>query len=218
MHVKRNSYELISKNDETEIYDTGNDVLLKRKITKPTSTKNRVNEGLTNTEIEMLKKVNKLEINAPKFIKQGEYNEIYIQKIRKSENIEKLLENVDTEKEKFVNLPGCDKNIKIKKIFKKIGNLVYKLHHNCILHGSLRLSNFLINSKKKVYVIDFARAYKSNLISGMAIELYSFESTLLRHYSEKVVKWFYKGYLKYDDKRFRKELETNLNEFRNIEK
>lgn len=68
-------------------------------------------------------------------------------------------------------------NQKIIKVCEEIGKTVGTLHKNGIMHGDLTTSNFL-STKRRVFVIDFGLAQRTDKIEDHAIDLRLFKEIL----------------------------------------
>lgn len=69
-----------------------------------------------------------------------------------------------------------------KKVCKKIGESVHKLHSNDIIHGDLTTSNMILKDEK-VYFIDFGLGFNSKRNEDKAVDLHVFKQALeARHF------------------------------------
>ncbi len=87
---------------------------------------------------------------------------------------------------------------RIIKTCQEIGRIVGLLHKNGIMHGDLTTSNF-IDTKGKIYVIDFGLAQRTDKVEDQAIDLRLFKEILNSAHAHIMVKsWlsFLKGYKK----------------------
>ena len=84
-----------------------------------------------------------------------------------------------------------DTIIEMRKIFTSIGNYLAELHNGNIIHGSLSVSNILLdNAKHNVKFISFGLSAASGNIEEKAIDLYSFVNSFPATAEE---------YMRYDD-------------------
>jgi Kae1-associated kinase Bud32 len=86
-----------------------------------------------------------------------------------------------------------------KNIMKDLGNQIAKLHNNNIIHGDLTTSNFIINEKGKIYIIDFGLSFISIKIEDKANDIYLLKQALKTKHSknfEFLFKEFLDGYSK----------------------
>ncbi|MEK6793126.1 MAG: KEOPS complex kinase/ATPase Bud32, partial [Nanoarchaeota archaeon] len=66
-----------------------------------------------------------------------------------------------------------------KKVCKKIGNNLAKIHDNNIIHGDLTTSNMILNEKEnKVYFIDYGLGFQSSRIEDKAVDLHLIKQAL----------------------------------------
>lgn len=163
---------MIAEGAEARVYDDGIQII-KERIHKTYRIK-EIDEKLIKTrnkkEAKILKKLEKLNINAPRLIKVQD-NRIYMEKI------------VGKEAKYCIN---------DEKVLYRIGVLVSKLHNEDIIHGDLTTLNFLVN--EEIYIIDFGLSYVSTKIEDKAVDLYVFEKSLICGHSIETMDEFYKGY------------------------
>ena len=89
-------------------------------------------------------------------------------------------------------------NNEIVKICNEIGEIVGTMHKNGIMHGDLTTSNFLVN-KKKLFLIDFGLASRTEKPDDHAVDLRLFKEILNSAHAkvmEKSWKNFQNGYSK----------------------
>ena len=89
-------------------------------------------------------------------------------------------------------------NNEIVKVCNEIGKIVGTMHKNGIMHGDLTTSNFLVN-KKKLFLIDFGLASRTEKPDDHAVDLRLFKEILNSAHAEVMEKsWknFQKGYSK----------------------
>ena len=87
---------------------------------------------------------------------------------------------------------------KQKRIFKKIGASIAKLHSRNIIHGDLTTSN-IISKEKEIYIIDFGLGFISDKIEDKAVDLHLLKQALeAKHFKNSGVlfKIFLKEYSK----------------------
>lgn len=82
---------------------------------------------------------------------------------------------------------------KLISICKKIGKIVGTMHKNGIMHGDLTTSNFIV-SQKKIFVIDFGLAMRTNKPEDHAVDLRLFKE-ILNSAHAKIVKKAWKNFL-----------------------
>ncbi|RME55283.1 Kae1-associated serine/threonine protein kinase [Candidatus Woesearchaeota archaeon] len=63
-----------------------------------------------------------------------------------------------------------------KKVFKRVGKKVAKLHNNNIIHGDLTTSNMII--REKIYFIDFGLGFISTKVEDKAVDLHLLKQAL----------------------------------------
>lgn len=64
-------------------------------------------------------------------------------------------------------------------VVKDMGRVIAAMHAHDIIHGDLTTSNFMLNSEKKLIVIDFGLSTQSNLAEDKAVDLYVLERAFL---------------------------------------
>jgi N6-L-threonylcarbamoyladenine synthase/protein kinase Bud32 len=88
----------------------------------------------------------------------------------------------------------------IRRVSKKIGESIARLHSIDIVHGDLTTSNMILSEKGEIYFIDFGLAVKSDKTEDKAMDLVVFkkmlQSTHYKHFSE-IWAAFLDGYLGY---------------------
>ena len=68
-------------------------------------------------------------------------------------------------------------------ICKQMGQTVFKLHDNGIIHGDLTTSNFIIDRKRRVFLIDFGLGRFSHKVEDQAVDLFLlYEALKSTHY------------------------------------
>lgn len=175
---------LIKSGAEAEIYESEN-MIIKRRIKKKyriDELDNMLNKSRTKREVSIIKKLNALNIPSPTFYKMNEYD-ITMEKIQGTP-VKNILNN------KFLNT-NCIKTHK--EILIEIGNIVYAMHSNNIIHGDLTTLNFIYSDK--IYVIDFGLSFYSNKDEDKAVDLYLFEKSLISVHNEELISYFYSGYV-----------------------
>ncbi len=126
----------------------------------------KIRKRRTKSERKLLEKASKI-IKSPK---PSESNEIYKIKMPfiKGEKLSDKLDNFPLEKQK--------------KICKKIGENIAKLHDEHIIHGDLTTSNMILKNSN-LYFIDFGLGYISHKIEDKAVDLYLIKEALeARHF------------------------------------
>jgi len=84
--------------------------------------------------------------------------------------------------------------LKIIQSCKEIGKVVGTMHKNGIMHGDLTTSNFII-SKRKIFVLDFGLAVKTNKPEDHAVDLRLFKE-ILNSAHAKIMKKAWSNFLK----------------------
>lgn len=176
--------QLIAQGAEAKIFDNG-DSIIKVRLSKPYRIQeidNKIIQTRLRKEVKILKKLEQLNINAPRFIKQ-EDNSLYIEKIHGR------------------SAKDCINESNYEEILYQIGELVAQLHNAHIVHGDLTTMNFMVEEKdpshNKIYVIDFGLSYVSRKDEDKAVDLYVFERALKCGHSENYIASFYEGYSLY---------------------
>jgi len=88
-----------------------------------------------------------------------------------------------------------------KKICRKIGESVAKLHNNNIIHGDLTTSNMILK-KDKIFFIDFGLGFISQKIEDKAVDIHLFKEALeAKHFGhwQDLFKEFLNGYSVYPE-------------------
>ena len=88
-----------------------------------------------------------------------------------------------------------------KKICRKIGESVAKLHNNNIIHGDLTTSNMILK-KDKIFFIDFGLGFISQKIEDKAVDIHLFKEALeAKHFGhwQDLFKEFLNGYSAYPE-------------------
>ena len=100
------------------------------------------------------------------------------------------------------------KDDEIIKVSKEIGKIVGKMHKNGIMHGDLTTSNFIIK-KKKLFLIDFGLASRTEKPDDHAVDLRLFKEMLNSAHAntmEKAWKNFQIGYFKIVGEKYSKKI------------
>lgn len=148
---------------------------------------NKIRKSRTRSEIKLLNKVSEI-INSPKPFEYSKENSFQIK--MPFINGEKLSEYLDS-------FPLN----KQKRICRKIGESVEKLHASNIIHGDLTTSNMILKNDE-VFFIDFGLGYISNKIEDKAVDIHLFKEALeAKHFKnwEVLFNEFLKGYQKYSE-------------------
>ena len=182
--------KIIKQGAEAKIILLGNKILKKR-ISKKYRIKEIDKEFIrkrTRREAKMMREVRRLGINVPQIIEVDEKNgEIFMEYI-----------NSPTLKEKL-NLMKKDE---IKKVAKKIGEVIATLHANNIIHGDITTSNILIKDSK-LFFIDFGLSHFSSKIEEKAEDLLVFYYALTSTH-KKLFNLFWKSFLSSYIKKYKK--------------
>lgn len=174
--------ELIQQGAEAKIFlDKEKNLIIKERIKKSYRIK-EIDEKLikrrTKSEAKILERLLN-QINIPK-IKGIEGNKLIIEYIP-GKKISENLENLSLKEQK--------------NIMKDLGNQVAKLHNEDIIHGDLTTSNFIINEKGKIYIIDFGLSFISSKIEDKANDIYLLKQALKTKHS-KNFEFLFKEFLK----------------------
>ncbi|KAF9762614.1 EKC/KEOPS complex subunit BUD32 [Nosema granulosis] len=172
--------EILFQGAESVIYKTNN-ILVKERIQKKYRIKeldDKIIKQRTKKEVNILKKLNSLNISAPKLVKT--YENIIEMEFIDGPTVKQLDEQSEN----------------IENVFFEIGNLVYNIHSNNIIHGDLTTSNFIFTDK--AFIIDFGLSYISSKSEDKAVDLYVFEKSIRCAHDLKYLEDFYKGYTAQD--------------------
>ncbi len=187
---------LIKRGAEAEVYETKDNVIIKRRIPKqyriPELDK-ALNIKRTKKEAKIIKKINRLGINSPSFIKATQ-NDVFMEKITDCFSVNEVFNSLEIAK----NLSENGEENLFKNICEKIGNIIFHLHSNDIIHGDLTPLNFLIKKYNpiEIYVIDFGLSFNSNKLEDKAVDLFLFEKILKSSYPDYFADSLYQGYYK----------------------
>ncbi|MFQ5998162.1 MAG: KEOPS complex kinase/ATPase Bud32 [Candidatus Bathyarchaeia archaeon] len=66
----------------------------------------------------------------------------------------------------------------------EMGKMAGNLHDGGIVHGDLTTSNFIANTEKTLYLIDFGLAYRSDSLEDHGVDLYLLNRTLSSYHHE----------------------------------
>lgn len=178
------SQKLIAQGAEAKIF-LNEDKIIKERVSKsyriPELDKKIIKQR-TKAETKLLLKVSEI-VNAPKPSESKELNKIVMPFIEGK----KLSENLD-------NFSLAEQ----KKICRKIGEAVAKIHNENIIHGDLTTSNMILKDNK-VFFIDFGLGYISQKVEDKAVDLHLLKQALeAKHFKhwEILFKEFCKGYEK----------------------
>lgn len=69
-------------------------------------------------------------------------------------------------------------------ICKEMGKMAGNLHDGGIVHGDLTTSNFIANSERTLYLLDFGLAYRSDSLEDHGVDLYLLNRTLSSYHHE----------------------------------
>lgn len=181
---------LITSGAEAEIYESEN-MIIKRRVKKNyriDELDSMLNKTRTKREVNIIKKLNALNIPSPMFYTTNKYD-IVMEKI-KGIPVKNILNNESLTSNQFLN-KICAKTHK--DILIEIGNIVYAMHNNNIIHGDLTTLNFIYSDK--IHIIDFGLSFYSNKDEDKAVDLYLFEKSLISVHNEEFVSYFYFGYI-----------------------
>lgn len=158
--------KILQKGAEADIYLDNNKII---KIRNPKSYRlqildKKLRKSRTKSEVKIIKKLQKI-ISVPKIIKTDDIDKIEMEFIEGK----KLSENLE--------------NLDWKKICKKLGDILTKLHNQNIIHGDLTTSNMILKYKK-LYLIDFGLGFHSHKIEDKAVDLHLLKQALnAKHFS-----------------------------------
>ena len=135
-------------------------------------------------EAKLLNEARKIGVPTPKILELDEEKGLIVMEYLKGKRVEEFLEKGEQKE--------------VEKIFKKIGELVGRLHSYNLIHGDLTTSNLILKSGK-IYFIDFGLGEFSRRIEDKAVELRLFEEALKStHFKIFKIAWknFISGYKK----------------------
>ena len=158
----------------------------------------KIRKRRTKSEIKLLKKSSEI-INSPKVKKESDYE--FEMDFIDGKKLSDYLDSFSINEQK--------------KILRKIGESVAKLHSENIIHGDLTTSNMILN-KGEIYFIDFGLGYISRRIEDKAVDLHLLRQALeARHFKnwEILFKEFLKGY-----KNFSNDYKKVLERFKAVER
>ena len=135
-------------------------------------------------EAKLLNEARKIGVPTPKILELDEEKGLIVMEYLKGKRVKEFLEKGEQKE--------------VEKIFKKIGELVGRLHSYNLIHGDLTTSNLILKSGK-IYFIDFGLGEFSRRIEDKAVELRLFEEALKStHFKIFKIAWknFISGYKK----------------------
>ena len=135
-------------------------------------------------EAKLLNEARKIGVPTPKILELDEERGLIVMEYLKGKRVKEFLEKSEQKE--------------VEKIFKKIGELVGRLHSYNLIHGDLTTSNLILKSGK-IYFIDFGLGEFSRRIEDKAVELRLFEEALKStHFKIFKIAWknFISGYKK----------------------
>lgn len=172
--------EILFQGAESIIYKK-EEILVKERVRKNYRIKEldeKIIKQRTKKEVNILKKLNNLNIPSPKVIKS--YENIIEMEFIDGVSVKQL----DEQKRNLED------------VFFEIGRLVNRIHSNNIIHGDLTTSNFLFTDK--VYIVDFGLSYISTKAEDKAVDLYVFEKSIRCAHDLRYITNFYNGYTQQD--------------------
>ena len=176
--------KLIYQGAEAIILKENNKVIKKRikKSYRISELDERIRKLRTRREARLLKKASKI-VSIPKIIKADEKTKEIIMQFIDGKKLSEHLEGFQFEKQK--------------KILKKIGEDIAKLHNADIIHGDLTTSNMILKNNE-IYFIDFGLGFISHKFEDKAVDLHllrqALEAKHFKHWKE-LYKEFEKSYL-----------------------
>lgn len=180
---------IISKGAEATLfhgYWFGKEVIFKHRIPKDYRHENldkRIRKSRTLNEGRALIKIKQYDINVPQVYEIDTKNSIIIMRFIKGEKLKNIMDD----------LPDSN----LKKILKKIGEMVAILHSNGHIHGDITTSNILITDTEDIFLIDFGLHDYSDSIEDKSVDLHLFKRVLVSSHgkiSEKCFNFFLEGY------------------------
>ena len=149
---------IINQGAEATIENKGNKIIKKR--TKKSYRIKEIDEKIrklrTRSEGKLLERAQKI-ISVPEVLKVDEKNKEIIMQNIEGEKLSDHLDKFPIEEQK--------------KICKKIGENIAKLHNHNIIHGDLAAANMIL-AEDKVYFIDFGLGFISPKVEDKAVDLH----------------------------------------------
>lgn len=198
--MEPNSMEMIQQGAEAKIILDKNFIIKDRikKSYRIPELDEKIRKRRTKSERKLLGKASKI-ISSPK---PSDSNEIYKIKMPfiKGEKLSEKLDSFSLEKQK--------------RVCKKIGENIAKLHDSRIIHGDLTTSNMILKNNE-LYFIDFGLGFVSYKIEDKAVDLYLLKEALeAKHFKnwEILLKEIFDTYKKSEKS------ELVLKQFKQVEK
>ena len=125
----------------------------------------RIRTKRTLNEARALIKVKNYGLNCPQVYEIDVESSTIVMKYIEGEKLKDILEQMDTAKKK--------------KLFKKIGNSIAKLHKNGHVHGDITTSNMILTNDDELFLIDFGLHDYSDSIEDKSVDLHLFKRVLI---------------------------------------
>jgi TP53 regulating kinase-like protein len=193
--------KILATGAEAIIYKKNNFVLKKRikKSYRISEIDEKIRKLRTRNEAKIMTRVSKI-INVPNVLKSDEKTKEILMEFIDGKKLSEHLNNFNLSEQK--------------KIARKIGESVARLHDANIIHGDLTTSNMIClapcgarESQQKLYFIDFGLSFHSTKIEDRAVDLYLLKQALeAKHFLNSKI--LFREFLKnYKNKNCRKVLE-----------
>jgi TP53 regulating kinase-like protein len=161
---KLNRSNILKKGAEANIYLSswqGKEVVLKSRNIKKyrhSILDNKIRRFRTIHESQLINEAKKAGVATPLIFLVDIKNMIIVMEFIRGKQIKYILAKL-TRKERA-------------KLCTRIGKIVAKLHFHNIIHGDLTTSNFILNDKNKLFLIDFGLAEKNVEIEAKGVDLH----------------------------------------------
>ncbi len=182
---------LIKRGAEASLYFAhwhGRKVIMKRRLPKKyrlSELDEQIKTYRTNHEPQLIHEAKKAGVPTPTIFLVDVKGATIIMEFIEGKQVKRLLSEVTRKERQFLCL--------------KIGELIGRLHKNGIIHGDLTTSNMILNSKGKIFFVDFGLGEKTKELEARGVDLHlmkkALQSTHFR-FAEECFDAVIKGYSK----------------------
>ncbi len=162
--------ELLKKGAEASLFLAdwhGRRVIIKTRLPKkyrPTKLDTTIRTYRTIHEPQLMNEAKKAGVSTPLIFQVDVKNTTIVMEFIEGKQVKQLLIDLSREEREIL----CS----------KIGELIGKLHQYGIIHGDLTTSNMILNSKNKIFLIDFGLGEKNSELEAKGVDLHLMKRAL----------------------------------------